>query len=161
MIENYLTSNSLFAYLKRIILKRKSKMTVIHFREYGVSMPEPVDCSWVRASAELAVFFHSEQVAPLLALGFPQGSHSSGCGTRVGRLWYSRLFAMLASSGGLSGSADGGQSLVLGSELEQSAPPEMSRGGWNQRPRRPEFLECTKDELGKLWSLAKAEGQES
>lgn len=68
---------------------------------------------------------------------------------------------MLASSGGLSGRADGGQCLVLGSELEQSTPSEMSKGGWNQRPRRPEFLECTKDGLGKLWSLVKAEGQES
>lgn len=65
-------------------------MTVKHFREHGVSTPGPVG-SWVRASAELAVFFHSEQVAPLLALGFPQGSHSSGCGTWVGRLRYSRF----------------------------------------------------------------------
>lgn len=46
-----------------------------------------------------------------------------------------------------AGQAGGSWCLVIGSELVQSTPPEMSRGGWGQRPRTPESLECTEAKL--------------
>lgn len=48
-----------------------------------------------------------------------------------------------------AGQAAGVGCFVLGSELEQSTPPKMSRGMWSQRPRRPESQGYTEVKLGK------------
>lgn len=57
-----------------------------------------------------------------------------------------------------AGQAVGGRCLVLGSELEQSTPPKMSRCVWSQRPRRPESQGYPKVKLGKQ-SVVSTEGK--
>lgn len=169
MIENFITFNELFAYFKGMILKRKLKNEIETLQVTGGwARLDLVGCSRLCTFSKLAIFFHFWTGSSPTSSGFSlKVSHGSGYRTPAERLWYrtglhgnDSLFGWPEWVHLGAGQADGGWCLVLGPELEQSIPPEMSEGGGSQRLRRTESWECTEVKIGRE-SVVFTEGQES